>query len=72
MDRSADQPLTVDIAKERLRKAGAGVGVRPWIRRHPMQTLIIAASSGFVAGRVPKLRNTATFTLIGQLMKALL
>ena len=71
MDRSADQPLTVEMAKARLREAGARVGVRPWIRRHPVQTLIIAATSGFLVGRAPDLRGMAALTLIRGVMKSL-
>ena len=71
MDRPADQPLTVDMAKARLREAAADVGVRPWIRRNPVQAIIIAVASGFVIGRTPDLRNTAATSLIRGAIRAL-
>lgn len=71
MDRPADQPVTVDIAKARLREAAAGIGVRPWIRRHPVQAIIIAATSGFVIGRTPDLRNVTAISLMRGVIRAL-
>ena len=59
------------MAKARLRDAAAHVGARPWIRRHPLQTLIIAATSGFLAGRAPDLRGMTALTLIRGVMKTL-
>lgn len=71
MDRPENQPVTVDMAKARLREAAAGIGVRPWIRRNPLQALIIAATSGFVIARKPDLRNVAAISLIRGVIRAL-
>jgi hypothetical protein len=72
VDRSANEPLTVEMAKARLRATAARVGVRPWIQRHPMQTLVIAAASGFVAGRSPNLPRIAAFNLVRGVIRSLL
>jgi hypothetical protein len=72
VDRSANEPLTVEMAKARLRATAARVGVRPWIQRHPMQTLVIAAASGFVAGRSPDLPRVAAFNLVRGVIRSLL
>jgi hypothetical protein len=59
------------MAKARLREAAAGVGVRPWIRRHPAPAIIIAATSGFVIGRTPDLRNVTAISLLRGVISAL-
>jgi hypothetical protein len=71
VDRATDQPVTLDMAKARLRHAAADIGVRPWIRRHPLQTLVIAATTGFVVARAPDLRSTAAVSLIRGLIRTL-
>jgi hypothetical protein len=59
------------MAKARLREAAASIGMRPWIRRHPVQAIIIAATSGFVIGRTPDLRNVTAINLIRGVLRAL-
>jgi hypothetical protein len=59
------------MAKARLRDAAADIGVRPWIRHNPVQAIVIAATSGFVIGRKPDLRNAAAISLIRGAIRAL-
>jgi len=59
------------MAKARLRETAADLGVRPWIRHHPVQSIIIAATSGFVIGRAPDLHNASTLSLIHGVIRAL-
>lgn len=72
MDRPTDQPLSVDMAKAQLREAAARASVRGWIHRHPLQTLLIAAATGFVAGRAPDLQRAASSSLLRGVIRALL
>jgi hypothetical protein len=60
------------MAKARLRSSTARVGVRPWIQRHPVQTLIVAAASGFVVGRSRDLPRFAAFNLVRGVIRSLL
>jgi hypothetical protein len=72
MDRPADQPLTVETAKARLRETASRVGVRAWVHRHPLQTLLIAAAGGFVIARTPNLQRAAASGVLQGVIRALL
>ena len=72
MDRPTNQPLTVETAKARLRETASRVGVRALVQRHPLQTLLIAAASGFVVARAPNLQRAAASSLVHGFIRALL
>ena len=53
MDRKTAGPLTPAEAKERLRSAAREVGMTPWIRRHPLESLAAGLALGYLLQSVP-------------------
>ena len=55
MDRESSVALSPAEAKARLRIAASRLSTSAWIRRHPYETLAIAAAGGLLLGGVPRL-----------------
>lgn len=68
MDSGQNRKLTVEEAKERLRKAGDGLGVLAWTRSHPAEAMIFAFAFGFLASSDKALRRSLT-TLLPLLLR---
>lgn len=54
VDRTADQPLTLDEAKALLREAARGAGPRAWVRTHPGRAVAFAFFMGWLTARRPQ------------------
>mgnify|MGYP006300640835 CR=1 FL=1 len=56
----ADQPLTVDAAKARLRAVARRRSLAAWVREHPMEGLLAGFAAGAVSGATPETRRLLT------------
>lgn len=71
MDRSPDEPLTVDEAKQRLLILTNKASPATWIKNRPWDALAIAFASGLLAGVEPSARKPLAEGLAQLLAKGL-
>lgn len=71
MDRPTDQPLSVEEAKERLRKAAGHGGLASYVQRRPYTSLAIACALGVLLANSPATRETVKRELLRFLFRGL-
>lgn len=49
------QPLTPEEAKARLRQAASHLGIGPWVRKQPIDAMLLGVFGGFLIGQIPRL-----------------
>jgi len=64
MDRRSDRPLSVEEAKNRLRRTSDEALPSGYVRRHPYAILALAFTAGFLFGRSPFTRSLVTRTML--------
>jgi len=68
VDRTADQPLTVEEAKKMLRDAARGAGPRAWVRAHPARAMTFAFLMGWLSARRPQQAERLLVTLAERML----
>ncbi|MGE0082730.1 MAG: hypothetical protein AB7U81_15735 [Thiohalomonadaceae bacterium] len=66
MGSKALEHLTPQEAKERLRTVARETGLVPWVRRQPMDAILVAVVGGFVLGGIPRLWSMVWGTAVGR------
>ena len=64
MDRPSDRPLTVEEAKQRLRRVTEPLLPIGYVRRHPYAILVVAVGAGFIIGKMFTVKGLVTRTLL--------
>lgn len=72
MDRDPNRPLTPDEAKQRLRAATREFGVAPWVRRHPLSSLVMGATAGYLLNALPRGQYASSVRRLLPLVETLL
>jgi len=63
MEPDSHDPLTVEAAKQRLRRATQGASPAVWVRKRPWDALALAFASGLLAGAEPVARKPLAMAL---------
>ena len=64
MDRAPDRPLTVEEAKNRLRRTTEEMLPSGYVRHHPYSVLILAFGIGFILGKTKRVKGLITRALL--------
>ena len=67
MDRPSDRQLTVEEAKNRLRRTTEEMLPSGYVRHHPYTVLILAFGIGFILGKTNRVRGLLTRALLHSL-----
>ncbi len=66
MGRKETESITPQEAKARLRIIARETGLVPWVRRQPMDAMLVAVVGGFVLGGIPRLWGMLWGTGVGR------
>ena len=64
MDRPSYRPLTVEEAKNRLRRTTEEILPSGYVRHHPYAVLIVAFGLGFMLGKTNRVRGLLTRAIL--------